>query len=149
MMTGKRHTPPGRPWLANLAISIAFVCVVMLIAGCKTTEQASSQRLELVRGVELRQDSTHHRWQVHRVTLYDAGQVAKVEEVEQHAQEVITIYERDTLYINKVDTLYITKSYPATTTTKTAGRWLGITLAISILVGGVAIYFWLKKKLPF
>lgn len=85
----------------------------LMLMGCSSSKQVQAQRIELARGVEIKQDSTTHRWVVNRVTLYDAGQIKQVEESEQHEANIVTRIERDTLYINKVDTLYIEKEPPA------------------------------------
>ena len=84
----------------------------LMLIGCSSSKQVQAQRIELARGVEVKQDSTTHRWVVNRVTLYDAGQIKQIEEQEQHEASIVTRIERDTLYINKVDTLYLEKEAP-------------------------------------
>lgn len=91
----------------------AVVISCLMLTSCSSSKQVQAQRIELARGVEIKQDSTTHRWVVNRVTLYDAGQLKQVEESEQHEASIVTRIERDTLYINKVDTLYIEKEPPA------------------------------------
>lgn len=92
---------------------LVVVISCLMLTSCSSLKQVQAQRIELARGVEIKQDSTTHRWVVNRVTLYDAGQVKQVEESEQHEASIVTRIERDTLYINKVDTLYIEKEPPA------------------------------------
>lgn len=90
-----------------------MVISCLMLTSCSSSKQVQAQRIELARGVEIKQDSTTHRWVVNRVTLYDAGQIKQVEEQEQHEASIVTRIERDTLYINKVDTLYLEKEPPA------------------------------------
>ena len=92
---------------------LVVVISCLMLIGCSSSKQVQAQRIELARGVEVRQDSTTHRWVVNRVTLYDAGQIKQVEEQEHHEASIVTRIERDTLYINKVDTLYIEQEPPA------------------------------------
>lgn len=94
--------------------AVAFVAVLLtltaiVLSGCQSVKRLEAQKVELTRGVEIKQDSIGHRWVVNRVTLYDGGEVKRVEEVEQHAKEVVTKLLRDTVYISQIDTLYIHK----------------------------------------
>lgn len=127
-----------------------MIITCLIVAGCSTSKQVQSQRIELARGVEIKQDSTAHRWVVNRVTLYDAGQIKQVEEQEQHEASIVTRIERDTLYINKVDTLYLEKEAP-TQLAKEASRAIDrfaflFTFAVAI-VCSLVIYKVCKKPL--
>lgn len=127
-----------------------MVISCLMLIGCSSSKQVQAQRIELARGVEVRQDSTTHRWVVNRVTLYDAGQIKQVEEQERHEASIVTRVERDTLYINKVDTLFIEKEAPAQLTKK-ASRAIDrfaflFTFAVAI-VCSLVIYKVCKKPL--
>lgn len=127
-----------------------MVISCLMLMGCSSSKQVQAQRIELARGVEVKQDSTTHRWVVNRVTLYDAGQIKQVEEQEQHEASIVTRIERDTLYINKVDTLYIEKE-PPTQLAKDASRAIDrfaflFTFAVAI-VCSLVIYKVCKKPL--
>ena len=129
---------------------LVVVISCLMLMGCSSSKQVQAQRIELARGVEVRQDSTTHRWVVNRVTLYDAGQIKQVEEQEQHEASIVTRIERDTLYINKVDTLYIEKEPPAQLA-KEASRAIDrfaflFTFAVAI-VCSLVIYKVCKKPL--
>lgn len=129
---------------------LVVVISCLMLIGCSSSKQVQAQRIELARGVEVRQDSTTHRWVVNRVTLYDAGQIKRVEESEHHEANIVTRIERDTLYINKVDTLYIEKEPPAQLTKK-ASRAIDrfaflFTFAVAI-VCSLVIYKVCKKPL--
>lgn len=129
---------------------LVVVISCLMLVGCSSSKQVQAQRIELARGVEVKQDSTTHRWVVNRVTLYDAGQVKQVEESEQHEASIVTKLERDTLYINKVDTLYMEKETPAQLTKK-ASRAIDrfaflFTFAVAI-VCSLVIYKVCKKPL--
>lgn len=127
-----------------------MIIAYLIVAGCSSSKQVQSQRIEFTRGVEIKQDSTTHRWVVNRVTLYDAGQIKQVEEQEQHEASIVTRVERDTLYINKVDTLYFEKE-PPTQLAEGASRAIDrfaflFTFAVAI-VCSLVIYKVCKKPL--
>ena len=129
---------------------LVVVISCLMLVGCSSSKQVQAQRIELARGVEVKQDSTTHRWVVNRVTLYDAGQIKQVEEQEQHEARIVTRIERDTLYINKVDTLYMEKEAP-TQLAKKASRAIDrfaflFTFAVAI-VCSLVIYKVCKKPL--
>lgn len=129
---------------------LVVIASCLMLIGCSSSKQVQAQRIELTRGVEIKQDSTSHRWVVNRVTLYDAGQVKQVEESEQHEASIVTRIERDTLHINKVDTLYLEKEAPAQLA-KEASRAIDrfaflFTFAVAI-VCSLVIYKVCKKPL--
>lgn len=129
---------------------LTFAVLMLALVGCSSSKQVQAQMIELARGVEVKQDSTTHRWVVNRVTLYDAGQIKQVEEQEQHEASIVTKLERDTIYINKVDTLYMEKETPAQLTKK-ASRAIDrfaflFTFAVAI-VCSLVIYKVCKKPL--
>lgn len=126
-----------------------MVISCLMLASCSSSKKVQSQRIELARGVEIKQDSTSHRWVVNRVTLYDAGQIKQIEESEQHEASIVTRIERDTLYINKVDTLYLEKE-PPTPIVKEARKAINsfIYLLIFALAVGCSLVIYKVYKKP-
>ena len=126
---------------------LVVVISCLMLTSCSSLKQVQAQRIELARGVEIKQDSTTHRWVVNRVTLYDAGQVKQVEESEQHEASIVTRIERDTLYINKVDTLFMEREAPTPMMkeVRKAINGLGF-LTIFVLVGCILIAYKVCKK---
>lgn len=130
------------------ALAIAMLLgILMALAGCKASQKATSNKVELVRGVELLTDSTNHLWQIHRVTLYDGGQVTRVDEVEQHSRSEVVKYVRDTLHITHTDTLYMQSDYtPTAQVTKSVNRSLVLILAIALVVCTAIMFVVVKIK---
>lgn len=129
---------------------LVVIASCLMLMGCSSSKQVQAQKIELARGVEIRQDSTTHRWVVNRVTLYDAGQVKQVEESEQHEASIVTRIERDTLYINKVDTLYLEKEAPtqlAKEASRAINRFAILLIFVLAIVCSLVIYKVCKKPL--
>lgn len=129
---------------------LTFVVLMLALAGCSSSKQVQAQRIELARGVEIKQDSTTRRWVVNRVTLYDAGQIKQVEESEQHEASIVTRAERDTIYINKVDTLYLEKEAPtqlAKDASRAIDRFAFLLIFAVAIVCSLVIYKVCKKPL--
>lgn len=130
------------------ALAIAMLLgVLMALAGCKASQKATSNKVELVRGVEFLTDSTNHLWQVYRVTLYDGGQVARVDEVEHHSSSEVVKYVRDTLHITHTDTLYMQSDYtPTAQVAKSVNSSLALILAIALVVCTAIMFVVVKIK---
>ncbi|MDY3884726.1 hypothetical protein [Porphyromonas somerae] len=129
---------------------LVVIASCLMLMSCSSSKQVQAQKIELARGVEIRQDSTTHRWVVNRVTLYDAGLVKQVEESEQHEASIVTRIERDTLYINKVDTLYLEKEAPtqlAKEASRAINRFAILLIFVLTIACSLVVYKVCKKPL--
>ena len=129
---------------------LVVIASCLMLMGCSSSKQEQAQKIELARGVEIKQDSSTHRWVVNRVTLYDAGQIKQVEESEQHEASIVTRIERDTLYINKVDTLYLEKEAPtqlAKEASRAINRFAILLIFVLTIACSLVVYKVCKKPL--
>lgn len=123
---------------------VVFVVLLLVLVGCASSTRIRSQRVELVRSFDLKLDSVEHQWVVNRVTLYDAGKIAKVVEEERHNKSEKSSSLRDTVYINSNDTTYVYRDAAPVVQQVRDIKW---TMAI---VAGVIIFniiVWLLIKL--
>lgn len=137
-------------WVALLVVS--WLLVLSLLVGCRSSKQVQGQKVQMVKGVEINLDSTSHRYIVNRVTLYDAGKVSRVEEVESHALEQVVKVVRDTMYLHSTDTLYIERdATPSAQVAKSISTTAKFVVCLVLLVVAIAGYIWLEgriRKLP-
>lgn len=130
-----------------LIIPIVVALLGLVIGGCRTVRQVQGEKLELSRRFEMHLDSTSHKWVVHRLTTYQGGEVASVEEQEQHAVETVTKLIRDTIYVYAVDTLYIYKdATPVVEVAKSAGHTARLVAIVVVLLGALGVCSWLAIR---
>ena len=130
------------------ATALLIILLSLLLIGCRTSQKAVRSKIDLIQGSTLQSDSVSHRWEVHRVTLYDKGIISKIDEKEQHNQRIITKIIRDTITLHSTDTLYIHNDAAPMVQTAKAGKSTIIWLVIGVALTLFGVGYLIRKKPP-